>query len=71
MIVMYPNEVIVLNISSDSFCKEAIRFSVGIPCRLIKGNFSRMVMEKRPKNRICSQNELAWVVPTATGRKLT
>ena len=54
MVVMDPDHVIVIDICCNCFRKKAVRFSVRVPGGLVEGDFTRMVMEERPKNGVCN-----------------
>ena len=45
VIVVYPDEVTVLNIFRNSSREKPVCLLVSIPSGLIKGNFARMVVE--------------------------
>lgn len=52
VIVVYPNQISILNFLRDSFGEQAVGFFICVPCRFIKRDFSGMVMKERPKDRI-------------------
>ena len=56
VVVVDPNEVVVLYVLCDCLGKEAVGFAVGVPCRFIERNLTRMVVEQRPENRVCGQS---------------
>lgn len=45
VVVVDPDEVTVLDILGNSFSKEAVGFLVGVPSRLVEGDFARVVVE--------------------------
>ena len=53
MVVVYPNQVAILNVLSNGLREHAIRQFIGLPGFVIEGDLTRMVVEQRPKNRIC------------------
>jgi hypothetical protein len=53
MIIMNPDQISVLNILDDGFCKKAVDFLVCCPGRLVEGNLTGVIMEKRPEDRVC------------------
>lgn len=52
MVIMDPNEVVVLNVGRDSLGEETVRFGVGVPGRLVKRDFTGMVVEEGPHDGI-------------------
>jgi hypothetical protein len=52
MIILDPHHIIVLNILGDFFCKQAIGLGIGMPGRLVKGDFAGMVVKERPEDLI-------------------
>jgi len=65
VVVMDPDEVIVLYVLCDCLGKETVGFAIGVPRRFIKGDLTRMVVEKRPENRVCGRSV---VRPVGSGR---
>ena len=53
MVVMNPDEVVILQGLDNGLCKVAIGFLIGIPVRFIEQNFARVVVEERPQDGIC------------------
>lgn len=51
---MDPNKIAVLNVVDDGLGEKAVDFLVGSPGGLVKGDLTRVVMEERPKNGVCS-----------------
>lgn len=52
VVVMYPDQVIVLHIFRDSFRKQAIGFGVGVPRGFFKGNLTGVIVEEGPEDRV-------------------
>lgn len=52
MVIVYPDQIIVLDILCDFFCEQAVGLAVGIPCRLVEGNLTGVVVEERPEDRV-------------------
>lgn len=48
VVIMDPDHVIVLDILGDSLCKQAIRLLVSLPCRLVEGDLTGVVVEEGP-----------------------
>lgn len=53
VVVVYPHHIVVLDFLCDSLREQAIGLGVPIPSRLVKGDLSGMVVEKRPHDGIC------------------
>lgn len=53
VVIMDPDEIAVLNVLDDGFGEKTVDFLVGGPGGLVKGDLTRMVVEKRPKDRVC------------------
>lgn len=47
--IVNPDEIPIHDVLGDGFCEEAVRFLVSIPCRLVEGDFTRVVVEERPE----------------------
>lgn len=45
VIVVYPNQISILNFLRDSFGEQAVGFFICVPCRFIKRDFSGVVMK--------------------------
>lgn len=52
MIVVYPYEIAIIDLTCYSFGEKAVGFAVSFPVRLVKRDFSGMVMEQRPEDRV-------------------
>lgn len=52
MVVVHPYQVIILDIFRNCLCKQAICFCICLPCGLVEGNLSRMVVEKWPEDGV-------------------
>ena len=54
VVVVDPDHIVVLDIFCNSLCEEAIGLCVSLPCGLVEGDLTRVVMEKRPHDGICN-----------------
>jgi hypothetical protein len=52
VVVVYPDQVIVLDVSSNGLCEQLVCFCICGPCRLVEGNLTGMVVEERPEDRV-------------------
>ena len=52
VIVVYPDQISILDFLRDSFGEQTIGFFICVPCRFIKCDFTGVVMEEWPKDRI-------------------
>lgn len=52
MIVMDPDQITVSCFTGNGLGKQEIGLSIGIPCTLIKDNFTGMVMQQWPQDGI-------------------
>jgi len=52
VVVVNPDQVIILNIAGNGFGKETVDLLVGIPSRFVKGDFTRVIMQKSPEDFI-------------------
>lgn len=55
MVVVNPDQIAILNVLDDSLGKQAVDFAVSGPCALVKCDFTGVVVEKRPENRVCEK----------------
>ena len=53
VIIMDPNEIVVVDISRDSGGEQLIGFPVCVPRGLVKGDFAWMIVKERPHDFIC------------------
>lgn len=53
VVVVDPDQVIVLDVLRDGFGEKPIYFLVGVPCQLVKGYLRGMVVEEWPQDLIC------------------
>jgi hypothetical protein len=53
VLVVHPHHVVVLYILCDSFCKQTVGFHIAVPCRLVEGDLTGVVVEERPHDGIC------------------
>ena len=52
MVVVDPNKVTVLNIFDNGLVEEAVDFLICGPGGLVECDLTRVVMEKRPEDRV-------------------
>jgi hypothetical protein len=52
MIVVNPDEVTILNIFDNCFGEKSVDLLICGPGGLVECDFTRVVMEKRPKDRV-------------------
>lgn len=52
VIVMYPDQITITYFLRHRLCEQSIGFLVGLPGGFVKGDFTRMVVEQRPQDRI-------------------
>jgi len=50
MVVVNPDQIVVLYILCDLLCEQTIGFLVGIPGRLVEGDLTRVVVEEGPED---------------------
>lgn len=50
MVIVYPDQIIVLDVLCDFFCEKAVGLTVGIPCRLVEGYLTGVVVEEGPED---------------------
>lgn len=55
MIVVNPDQIAILNVLDDSLGKQTVNFAVSGPSALVESDFTRVVVEKRPENRVCEE----------------
>lgn len=55
VVVMHPNQVVILHICRHSLGEQPVGFSVCLPGALVESNFTGVVMEEGPEDRICRQ----------------
>jgi hypothetical protein len=48
MVIVDPDQITILDILDDSLGEQAIDFAISTPCGLIKGDFTRVIVEERP-----------------------
>lgn len=48
VVIVDPDEIVVLHVCGNSLGEEAVGLGVCIPGRLVEGDLTRVVMEKRP-----------------------
>jgi len=52
VVVVNPDEIVVLNVLSDCLCEQPVDLFVGIPRGLVEGDLTRVIVQKRPENLI-------------------
>lgn len=50
MVVVDPNQIVVLHVLCDLLCEQAVGFLVGIPCGLVEGDLTRVIVEEGPED---------------------
>jgi hypothetical protein len=50
MVVVDPNQIVVLHVLCDLLCEQTVGFLVGIPGGLVEGDLTRVVMEEGPED---------------------
>jgi len=50
MVVVYPDQIVILQCLCDSFSEQLIRISVRYPRAFVEANLARMVMEQGPQD---------------------
>jgi hypothetical protein len=50
MVVVHPDEIVVLNILCNLLGEQAVGFAVGVPGRFVKGDLTGVVVEKGPED---------------------
>jgi len=50
MVVVDPDQIVVLYVLCDLLCEKAVGLLVGIPCGLVKGDLTGVVVEERPED---------------------
>jgi hypothetical protein len=58
VVVMDPDQIIVLDIFGNCPRKQAIGLVVCIPSGFIEGDFARVVVEERPEDRVCVHSSI-------------
>ena len=53
MVVVDPDQIVILNILGNLLCEQAVGLAVGVPCGLVEGDLTGVVMEEGPKDRVC------------------
>lgn len=62
VVVVDPDHVIILYVFRNSLCEQTVGFGVCIPGRLVKGDLTGVVVEKRPHDFVCVKLVLAAIV---------
>lgn len=52
VVVVHPDQVVVLDIFGNCLCEQAIGFCVCLPCGLVEGDLSRVVVEEWPEDGV-------------------
>jgi hypothetical protein len=52
MVVVDPDQIVVLHIFCDFLCKQTVGFLVGFPCGLVEGDLTGVVVEEGPEDRV-------------------
>lgn len=60
MIVVYPDQVSVVDMRSNGACKLLVSLSVRFPIFLDECDFAWVIVEERPQNGVCEDCQLAW-----------
>lgn len=50
MVIVYPNQIIVLDVLCDFFCEQTVGLAVGVPGRLVESNLTGVVVEEGPED---------------------
>ena len=50
MVIVYPDQIIVLDVLCDFFCEQTVGLAIGIPCGLVEGNLTGVVVEEGPED---------------------
>ena len=50
MVVVDPDQIVVLYILCDLLCEQTVGFLVGIPCGLVEGDLTGVVVEEGPED---------------------
>ena len=58
VIVVNPDEVVVLNMLCKLFGEDAVRIAICNPSVLVKADLTGMVVEKRPQDGVCADGQL-------------
>jgi hypothetical protein len=53
VVVVDPHHVVILHILCDRLCEQAVGLAVCLPCGLVEGNLTGVVVEQRPHDGIC------------------
>ena len=53
MVVVDPDQIVVLYVLCDLLCEQAVGLLVGIPCGLVEGDLTRVVVEEGPEDGVC------------------
>jgi hypothetical protein len=53
VVVVYPHQVVVLDILGDRLCEQAVGLHVALPCGLVKGDLTGVVVEQGPHDSVC------------------
>jgi hypothetical protein len=50
MVVVDPDQIVILYVFCDFLCEQTIGFLVGFPCGLVEGNLTGMVVKEGPED---------------------
>jgi hypothetical protein len=53
VVIVHPYHIVVLDISGDGLCEQAVGFGVCVPCGLVEGDLAWVVVEQRPEDGVC------------------
>jgi hypothetical protein len=52
VVVVDPDHVVILYVLGNCLCEQAVGLRVGVPCGLVEGDLTRVVMEQRPHDGV-------------------
>ena len=51
-VIVHPNEITILHVLGNGLSEDLVGLVVSVPGSLVKGNFSRVIVEERPEDGI-------------------